>query len=378
MTTAPPPSSDARQAALVRSLELQVDLTAIVARGGGVDRLLRGWQQQTGEPIAVFHRLGQPIGRSDAFSPALLEEVANRLVGANAPRLGEVLRIAEHGLEVTPFAGNDVIRGFFARIPSGEEAPELAAPTMRSLLALEYERYWYLDEPARRLRTTHLNRVLALGDEGGVRALLRGIGVDFAGVRGLAIEARNATHAEVLLDDLVAVLGTPLIRQRDRLVECLVGTDPRRALAEYGLDAPVGVGTAVAPHHAARTMQQAGLALETSRRLGAPIEYLDGAAHEFLIRVAPPDYLESFAQATLSPIESVRVGESLLQTLYTWLVERRSVDATAERLDVHRHTVRNRLQRIAQLTGHDLEGIDAQTELWLALKARGIRDGNRG
>ena len=32
------------------------------------------------------------------------------------------------------------------------------------------------------------------------------------------------------------------------------------------------------------------------------------------------------------------------------------------------------MQRIAQLTGHDLDGIDAQTELWLALKARGFRD----
>ena len=38
---------------------------------------------------------------------------------------------------------------------------------------------------------------------------------------------------------------------------------------------------------------------------------------------------------------------------------------------MHRHTVRNRIQRAAQLTGHDLDSIDTQTELWLALKARG-------
>jgi len=137
---------------------------------------------------------------------------------------------------------------------------------------------------------------------------------------------------------------------------------------------PLGVGVAVAPWHAARSMQQAGVALETSRRLGTPIEYVDGASHEFLIRAAPADYLESFADATLAPIESARGGAALLLTLHTWLVERRSVDATADRLNVHRHTVRNRLQRIAQLTGHDIEAIDAQTELWLALKARGFRD----
>lgn len=375
MTSDTPPEA---YQALVRSLELQVDLTAIVARGGGVDRLLRGWQQQTGEPIAAFHRLGRPVGRSDAFPPDLLDAVALRLGTPEAPRLGEVLRLPEHPLEVAPFAGSDVVRGFFARIPSGAEAAELAVPTMRSLLALEYERYWYLDEPERRLRTTRLNRVLGLNDELAARALLRGIGVDFTELRGVAIEARSATHAEVLVDDLVAVLGTPLIRHRERLVECLVGADPRRALAEYGLEAPLGIGVAVAPWHAAQSMQQAGLALQTSRRLGAPIEYVDGASHEFLIRAAPSDYLESFADATLAPIESARGGTALLLTLHTWLVERRSVDATADALNVHRHTVRNRLQRIAQLTGHDIEAIDAQTELWLALKARGFRDRHRG
>ena len=289
-----------------------------------------------------------------------------------------MLRLPEYLLEVTPFAGNDVVRGFFARIPSGTEASELATPTMRSLLALEYERYWYLDEPARRSRATQLNRVLSLGDEAATRARLRSIGVDFAELRGVAIEARTVTQAEVLVDDLVIVLGTPLIRQRERLVECLVGADPRRPLTEYGLDAPLGIGAAVPPRHAARSLQQAGLALETSRRVGTPIEYVDGASHEFLIRTAPVEYLESFADATLAPIESARGGEALLQTLHIWLVERRSVDATADRLAVHRHTVRNRLQRIAQLTGHDIEAIDAQTELWLALKARGIREHDLG
>ncbi|WP_344802866.1 PucR family transcriptional regulator [Microlunatus ginsengisoli] len=366
------PTSEAYQA-LVRSLELQVTLTSIVARGGGVERLLTGWQEHTGEPIAVFHRLGRPVGRSGGFPSEVLDTVAGQLESTAAPRIGEVMHVIEHGIEVTPFAGNDVVRGFVARIPSGTEAAELAAPTMRSLLALEYERHWYLDDPARRARATQLNRVLSLGDDAAVRARLRGVGMDPAELRGVAIEARTTTHAEVLVDDLVVVLGTPLIRQRERLVECLVGADPRRRLSEYGLNAPLGIGAAVAPRHAARTMQQAGLALETSRRVGSPIEYVDGASHEFLIRAAPVEYLESFADATLTPIETARGGEALLQTLHLWLIERRSVDATADRLGVHRHTVRNRLQRIAQLTGHDIEAIDAQTELWLALKARGIR-----
>ncbi|WP_449280962.1 PucR family transcriptional regulator [Leucobacter sp.] len=369
--------------ALQHALGLQMELTAIVTRGGGVDRLLHGWQQRTGEGVAVFDRLGRPLGRSSAFPPDALSAIGEMLF-SGAPRLGESLRVPHPGetdpvqeIRITSFAGNDTVRGYLARVPSGEESAELTEPALRSLLALEYERHWLLDEPARRQRAQQLGRVLELGDAGGAQAYLRGIGVDADELRGIAIEARDETHAEVLVDDLAAILTTTLIRHRARVVECLAPFDPRQTLAEYGLEVPLGVGTPVAPKYAARSMRQAALALETSRRVGTPIEYLDGASHEFLMRVAPPAYLEAFSAATLDPIARARGGEELLRTLHTWLVERRSIEATAERMGVHRHTVRNRIQRIAQLTGHDLDGIDAQTQLWLALKARGLGNDTR-
>lgn len=369
--------------ALQRALELQMELTAIVTRGGGVDRLLAGWEQRAGEAVAVFDRLGRPLGRNSAFRPDALMAVG-ALLAERSPRIGEEIRIAPptisargEEIEITSFAGNDTVRGYLARVPSGEQSTELASPALRSLLALEYERHWLLDEPARRQRAEQLGRVIDLGDAGGAQAYLRGIGIDAEELRGLAIEARNETHAEVLVDDLAAILTTTLIRHRGRVVECLVPFDPRQTLGEYGLDVPLGVGTPVEPRYAARTMRQAGLALETSRRVGTPIEYLDGASHEFLIRVASPSYLESFAAATLEPILRARGGEELLRTLHAWLIERRSIETTAERMGVHRHTVRNRMQRVAQLTGHDLDSIDTQTELWLALKARGFGDESR-
>lgn len=370
-------------AALQRALGLQMELTAIVTRGGGVQRLLTGWQHQTSEAVAVFSRLGRPLGRSSEFLPETLTAVGD-VLAERRPRLGETLRLSsgdavaggaplDQNVEVVSFAGNDTVRGYLARIPSGDGSGALTAPALCALLALEYERHWLLDEPARRLRAEQLGSVLDLGDEGGARAYLRGIGIEVDELRGVAIEARNETHAEVLVDDLAAILTTSLIRQRETTVEFLVFSDPRQTLADYGIDVPMGVGTPVAPRHAARSMRQALLALETSRRIGAPIEYRDGSAHDFLVRVASPEYLEAFVDATLSPIERARGGRTLLSTLHTWLVERRSVEATATRLQVHRHTIRNRLQRIAQLTGHDLDTIDAQTELWLALKARGFQ-----
>jgi purine catabolism regulator len=357
-----------------------MELTAIVTRGGGADRLLGGWQQRTGEAVAVFNRLGQPLGRSRAFRAAALAPVGEALAHG-VLRLGEMLRLTpaadsrlREEIEVTAFAGNDIVRGYLARVPAGTETAELTSPALRSLLALEYERHWLLDEPARRQRAEQLARILEFDGVGGSRTYLRGIGIDATEFRGLAIEARNETHAEVLVDDLAAVLATALIRNRKRIVECLVVGDPRQQLVDYGLDVPIGVGTLIGPEHAARSMRQASLALETSRRVGTPIEYLAGASHEFLIQAASPAYLEAFAAATLDPILSARGGQELLRTLHTWLAERRSIEATAERMQVHRHTVRNRIQRVAQLVGHDLDNIDAQTELWLALKAHGFRE----
>lgn len=379
----------AQREALRRPLDVQMELTAIVARGGSFRDLLQGWQQRTEEPVAVFDRLGRVLARSSAFPLSLLDRLGERLTGHVTPRLGEHFRLsvaslealtdeestdAQQPVEVSPFAGNDTIRGYCARVTTGREAAELAAPALHSLLALEFERLWFLDEPTRRKRADRFARLVTLTETGGARAFLRGLGIDSGALRGVAIEARNETHAEVLVDDLAMVLATPFIRYRHRVVECLATVDPRQALSDYGLDVPTGIGTSGAPEHSARSIRQATMALETSRRVGAPIEYVDGASHEFLIRVAPSDYLELFSAAALAPIEHSRGGESLLRTLHTWFLERRSIEATAERMGVHRHTVRNRMQRIAQLTGHDLDGIDAQTELWLALKARGFRD----
>lgn len=381
--------AEGQREALRRPLDLQMEITAVVARGGSFGDLLSGWQQRTEEPVAVFDRLGRVIARSSAFPSILLAPLSERLAGREAPRLGEQLLLSaaelvadpdgtsagvEETVEVFPFAGNDTVRGFCVRIPTGQETAELAAPALRSLLALEFERVWFLDESARRKRAERFARLLTFTEPGSARTFLRSIGIDSGPLRGVSIEARNETHAEVLIDDLAVVLAAPFIRHRHRIVECLATVDPRQALADYGLDVPTGIGTRGAPEHSARSIRQATLALETSRRAGTPIEYVDGASHEFLINAAPSEYLEAFSSAVLAPIENSRGGEALLNTLHTWLLERRSVEATAERMGVHRHTVRNRMQRIVQITGHDLDGIDAQTELWLALKVRGFRD----
>ena len=48
------------------------------------------------------------------------------------------------------------------------------------------------------------------------------------------------------------------------------------------------------------------------------------------------------------------------------------VETAAATLGIHRHTMRNRLKRIGELTGSDLQSADTRAAMWLAIKARAL------
>mgnify|MGYP003290246194 CR=1 FL=1 len=60
----------------------------------------------------------------------------------------------------------------------------------------------------------------------------------------------------------------------------------------------------------------------------------------------------------------------LVATLEAYLRNNGHVESAATTLGIHRHTLRNRLARIRELTNCDLDSADSRTELWLAIKAR--------
>lgn len=74
--------------------------------------------------------------------------------------------------------------------------------------------------------------------------------------------------------------------------------------------------------------------------------------------------LRAWARRRLAPLSGDR---TLTDTLAACL-RTRSEQAAARELNVHRHTVRNRVARAESLLGASLEDPDARTELWLALR----------
>ncbi len=64
-------------------------------------------------------------------------------------------------------------------------------------------------------------------------------------------------------------------------------------------------------------------------------------------------------------------GDDLIGTLGTWLRCDAVAEAAAVRLGIHRHTVRARLRRAAELLDRDLDAFPARAEVWAALQAIG-------
>jgi purine catabolism regulator len=125
----------------------------------------------------------------------------------------------------------------------------------------------------------------------------------------------------------------------------------------------VGVGRPGRGRALGRSLVEAAAALEVVH--GRVASYRDLGSVELLLSL-PEAALEGFVQRVLGPaarndalVESLTV---LLDCGYRW-------SDAAERLRVHRHTLRYRMDRLREQTGLDPDEPAQRLELWLAVKA---------
>jgi purine catabolism regulator len=84
----------------------------------------------------------------------------------------------------------------------------------------------------------------------------------------------------------------------------------------------------------------------------------------------PESDIREFADRILGPLADGDRHADLIRTLDAYLRLHGSLNAVARDLSLHRNTVRQRLRRIARLTGADLKDADARLALQLALLGR--------
>jgi DNA-binding PucR family transcriptional regulator len=84
-----------------------------------------------------------------------------------------------------------------------------------------------------------------------------------------------------------------------------------------------------------------------------------------------PGELERFYEETVAPLVAYddQYETELLRTIDAFLDNDGNVTPTAEEMFTHRHTVRYRLERVRELSGHDIFSTEGRERLALGLKA---------
>lgn len=131
--------------------------------------------------------------------------------------------------------------------------------------------------------------------------------------------------------------------------------------ATVGVSQPAAYGAFAAAHAQA-------VAARRHASPGRAGTFGDVAAHGILGQLDTVE-ARALADARLAPLrEHDRAqGTRLLETVRTWLEQDARIDAAAEALGIHRHTVRARVAQAQALLGVDLTSFPARAELWAAL-----------
>ena len=194
---------------------------------------------------------------------------------------------------------------------------------------------------------------------------------------GLGVERLRRVVAEELDRRSVPYLSTA---RTDRAAFLVGGhEDSVLALAqrvtESGSDMRFGVGRPARGRALGRSLLEARAALESAS--GAIASYRDLGSLELLLAL-PDAPLQAFVDRVLGP---ARRQATLLESLTVLLEAGCRWTEAADRLGVHRHTLRYRMMRLQERTGRHPDDPEQRMELWLAVKASQAlraRGGDRG
>ncbi len=361
-------------------------LSAAIESGAGLPAVTRAAGQALGASLALIDRSSAVLGVA-ASSQA---EEKKLLSGADDVERVE-LRVA------------DAVVGELRFRSRGDAASPVVARMVSTLLALEVERSrspeWASDEAASAFVRALLNRqvtdrgdIIARAGELGA-AVERGAGVIVARAVPMTAQAGD-WRGRVLTVALRAVrsVGSGSVgalgegETAEVVAVVPTGEDEQLARAAQALErelgaALAGFGITVArsrwtedPVDLYRAGKEAELAANVAEAEGHTLlAFEDTGAYRLLLPAMSedPGELESFYQETLAPLAAYdeQYETELVKTVETYLDNDGNVAQTAASLFTHRHTVRYRLERVKELTGHDIGSSAGREKLSLGLKA---------
>ena len=380
-------------AALERSTAIHDRLTRVAAAGEGQDGIARAVNELTGFPVAVEDRHGNLRawaggGRPKVYpkpSPHRREALLERAFAAEGPIFdnGRLLAVAR--------PGHDVI-GVLALIDPDGAAGDHAKVALEhgaTVLAIELARLWGIAQAELRLGRDLVDDLLEGTDEEIAIARAEALGYDLERPHRVVVveRGRAAADRDVLLDAVRRAardvgIGTLLTARRGSVV---VLSDTDRPWESFravvvrelgGASCRVGVGSAcerVADFPRSYHEAQLTACLQaTSGGSDRATAFDDLGVYRLFLGADDVEGIERFVHEWLGGLldyDAGKDGSELVATLGHYLDYGGSYEATAQALSVHRSTLKYRLQRIREISGHDLASPNTQFNLQLASRA---------
>ncbi|HZD01480.1 MAG TPA: helix-turn-helix domain-containing protein [Actinomycetes bacterium] len=379
--------------ALKRSMDIHKRLTKVAMSGEGREGIAQAVHELTGFPVAVEDRYGNLRAWAGPNQPdpypkdpaSRREELLRRARGSVRPTRdrGRLVAVAH--------PRGDVLGVLVLVDPAGMagEHELVALEHGATVLAMELARLRSLAETELRLRRDLVEELLAGTDEESALARAQALGYDLERRhRVVVVEGRGraGTDEEAFFHAVrraaVAVGVGSLLVARAGAVVILADRDVaweelrRAVLRELGGGrCRVGAGgrcDRVRDVPGSYREAQMALSIQAGSGVADGVTSFDQlGVYRVLSRVQDTDEVERFVRDWLHALLDYdeRKRSELVKTLFVYLECGGSYDATAKALVVHRSTLKYRLQRIRELSGHDLNDPDTHFNLQLASRA---------
>jgi PucR family transcriptional regulator, purine catabolism regulatory protein len=366
--------ADAQRREWQDAVAITRNLTAAAATSDSLDAVLEVWASALGGAAVVTDLRGDALASAGAGA----EEVALRgrtALAAARPARGDVPTTVEDAHVQVLRLGAPTPQGLLFLERGGDARARHALAVLVSLLSLELAHRHAAGHPERRRRAHVVAQLLSSGlrPEQAPR-LAAGVGLPPGPLRVVVVRALEQERPEDLATVLTSSLHQAVARPRTSTVELLVPDldDLAAALERAAPGRAIGISALSRIGELNVSARQADSLAQVSAHLGRAVQAEEGGATQLLLQLGPPEVLTAYSDAVLAPLDRVDSRErgELLHTLEEWLRCNGAWEAAAASLSVHRNTVRNRMARIAALTGRPLEDAGQRMELWLALQAR--------
>jgi sugar diacid utilization regulator len=379
-------------AILERSTAIHHRLTRVAVAGEGQEGIAKAVHELTGYPVAVEDRHGNLRAWAGPNRPtpypkdplAQREQMLRRVTREGRP-------VREGGRLLALAHPRDDVLGVLVLVdPAGTagESEQVALEHGATVLAMELARLRSLADTELRVRRELVEELLSGTDSESALARAQALGYDLERPhRVLVVEGRGPSRDDEAFFHAVrraardTGVGSLMVARGGAVV---VLSDADRPWEEFrtavlnNLGAGrsrVGVGgRCSAPEDFPRSYREAKFALRllsSAKGADQATSFDDLGIYGILSAVEDITGVEGFVRNWLGALleYDAKKNSELIGTLSHYLECGGNYDATAAALVVHRSTLKYRLQRIREISGHDLTAADVRFNLQLATRA---------